>query len=65
MTPITAPSIQMQTELLQSVYEDNNVNPNLVQYIEAHGKFTWWWLLVWCVTPLSTICQLYRGVQFW
>lgn len=41
MTPITAPSVQMQTELLQSVYEDNNVNPNLVQYIEAHGKFTY------------------------
>ncbi|CAG2238056.1 unnamed protein product [Mytilus edulis] len=37
MTPITAPSIQMQTELLQKVYEKNNVSPDLVQYIEAHA----------------------------
>ena len=29
------------------------------------SKFNWFRLVLWCLTPLSTIFQLYRGSQFY
>ncbi|KAJ8318412.1 hypothetical protein KUTeg_003503 [Tegillarca granosa] len=39
-TPITAPSVVMQGELLKKMYGQNNINPKDIQYIEAHGTGT-------------------------
>ncbi|CAG2245475.1 Polyketide synthase PksL,Highly reducing polyketide synthase 40,Highly reducing polyketide synthase lcsC,Narbonolide/10-deoxymethynolide synthase PikA1, modules 1 and 2 [Mytilus edulis] len=39
-TPITAPSASQQEKLLHKVYLSNNVNPNDIQVIEAHGTGT-------------------------
>ncbi|XP_069131978.1 phenolphthiocerol/phthiocerol polyketide synthase subunit C-like [Argopecten irradians] len=39
-TPITAPSGRQQSALLERVYRDYDVDPKIVQYIEAHGTGT-------------------------
>ena len=36
--PMTAPSGLQQEALLKKVYKQYDVDPGLVQYIEAHGK---------------------------
>ena len=38
--PMTAPSGLQQEALLKKVYKQYDVDPGLVQYIEAHGKHT-------------------------
>lgn len=39
-TGVTFPSGQMQQRLVRSLYEDANVSPEEVEYIEAHGTGT-------------------------
>lgn len=39
MSPITAPSMKMQMELLKEVYTRNKIDPGTMQYIEAHGMY--------------------------
>ncbi|MDH6089801.1 type I polyketide synthase [Umezakia ovalisporum] len=37
---LTAPSMQAQIELLQKVYQQADINPSSINYIEAHGTAT-------------------------
>jgi acyl transferase domain-containing protein/pimeloyl-ACP methyl ester carboxylesterase len=37
---LTAPNMQAQIDLLKKVYQQANINPNSINYIEAHGTAT-------------------------
>ena len=37
---LTAPNMQAQIDLLQKVYQQANIDPNSINYIEAHGTAT-------------------------
>ena len=47
------------------VFESKDGKCWYVKPFKINITFKWFGLVLWCLTPLSTIFQLYRGGQFY